>query len=64
MAARKSCARRGIAGDDGDLFRGKRLAITLLMSSPVAGVNSDGLIIARLPAAIAVASGVSVNARG
>ena len=43
---------------------GKISPSILARSALVAGVNSDGLIMARLPAAIAVASGISDSPTG
>ena len=52
------------AGDDGDLLLGEGPANIRAISAEVAGVYSDGLIIARLPAASTPASGVKVRFTG
>ena len=54
----------GAAGNDGDLVLGEGLGDQRRQGSLVARVSSDGLIIARLPAASAVASGAARARRG
>ena len=53
-----------VAGHDCHLILPERSANIDVINSAVAGVNSDGLIMARLPAASAVASGINARATG